>query len=176
MKFANLAAAAALAVAGLGAPALAQNAAVTAGAAVFGSDGNPVGTVEKVEGGNAVVNTGAASAALPVDKFGKGDKGLTIGFTKAQFEEAVNGAAQKSAQQSAAALAAALVTGADVYSSDGQLIGQIKTLGDDGSIVITAGAGDFTANKEQVAMSADKLTFLATKAAVDAALAKPAEG
>ena len=172
MNFKHIAAAAALAVAGISAPALAQNAAVTAGATVYGSDGNPIGTVAKIEGGNAVLNSGTASAALPLASFGKGDKGPTIGMTKAQFEDAVNAAASKTAE----ALKAALVAGTDIYSSDGQLIGKVKSVADDGSVVVTVGTKDFTVKKEQVAMNGDKLTFLATKADVDAALAKTKNG
>lgn len=168
MKFEHLVAAAVLGLAGLSAPALAQAVAVAAGATVYGPDGNPVGTVDKVEGGNAVVNTGTASAALPVDKFGKSDKGLTIGFTKAQFEAAVNGANQKSAE----ALTAALVAGTDIYSADGVLLGKVKSVGDDGKVIVDLPTGAFTIMKEQVAMNGDKLTFRATKADVDAAVAK----
>jgi hypothetical protein len=172
MKLKHLAAAATLAVAGIAAPALAQNAPVTVGAAVFGPDGNQVGTVDKLEGGNAVVNSGAASAALPIDKFGKGAKGLTIGFTKEQFEAAVNGANAKSAE----ALSAALVAGADLYSADGVLLGKVKTVGEDGNVVVDLPTGAFTVKKEQVAMNGDKLTFRATKADVDAAIANAKAG
>lgn len=108
MKFTALTAAV-FAFAAVSAPALAQSApqaaapaspaataaAVAAGATVYGSDGNPVGTIDKVENGTAVVNSGTAKAALPLDKFGTSDKGPTIGFTKAQFEAAANAAAPK---------------------------------------------------------------------------------
>jgi hypothetical protein len=168
MKLKSFAAAAALACAAFAAPALAQDAGVTAGATVYGPDGEAVGTIDKVEGGNAVVNSGSASAALPVDKFGKGEKGPTIGFTKAQFEAAVNAASAKSSE----ALAAALVAGADLYSSDGVLLGKVKTVSDDGNVVVDLPSGAFTVTKDQVALNGDKLTFRATKADVDAAVAK----
>ena len=105
----TLLAAAAVALATASAPALAQAAtdaappaapattaaAVVAGATVYGSDGNPVGTIDKVENGTALINSGTAKAALPLDKFGTSDKGPTIGFTKAQFEAAASAAAPK---------------------------------------------------------------------------------
>lgn len=108
MKFTALTAAI-FAIATVSAPALAQTApetaspaapattasAVVAGATVYGSDGNPVGTIDKVENGTALVNSGTAKAALPLDKFGTSDKGPTIGFTKAQFEAAVSAATPK---------------------------------------------------------------------------------
>ena len=102
----TLLAAAAVALATASAPALAQAAteaaapattaaAVVAGATVYGSDGNPVGTIDKVENGTALINSGTAKAALPLDKFGTSDKGPTIGFTKAQFEAAATAATSK---------------------------------------------------------------------------------
>ena len=114
MKF-TLLTAATLAVASVSGPALAQAApetappaapaapaatasAVVAGATVYGPDGNPVGTIEKVENGTALIDSGTAKAALPLDKFGTSDKGPTIGFTKAQFEAAVSSATPKAAQ------------------------------------------------------------------------------
>ena len=63
MKLSTLAAAAALAIAGLSAPAIAQSAAVSVGAKIFGPDGAEVGTVEQVQGENVVVNTGSVTAA-----------------------------------------------------------------------------------------------------------------
>lgn len=172
MTFRTFAAATALALATLSAPAFAQAAVVTTGATVYGPDGNAVGTIAKVEGGNAVVSTGAASAALPLDKFGKGDKGLTIGFTKDQFEAAVNGAKQ----QSTAQLSAALVAGAALYSSDGVLLGKVKSVATDGNVVVDLPTGAFSAKKEQIALNGDKLTFQATKADIDAAVAKSKNG
>lgn len=75
--------------------AAATTAALSVGATVYGSDGNPVGTIDKIDNGTAVINSGAATAALPLDKFGTSDKGPTIGFTKSQFEAAANGAKQQ---------------------------------------------------------------------------------
>lgn len=83
MKFKTLAAAAALAVAGVAAPAMAQDAGVTVGAKVYGPDGAEVGTIESVNGDAVVINTGNLSAALPADSFAPGDNGPTLEIGRA---------------------------------------------------------------------------------------------
>jgi len=176
MKLTTLAAAAALAVAGLSAPAFAQDAAPTVGATVFGPDGAEVGTIEKVEGENVVVNTGTLTATLPAEVLGAGEKGPTIGWNKAELEAAVT----EANQQAEAALQAALAVDAEVYSSDGQLLGKVKELTDEAAVVTLANDGLASLPKSQFALQADKLTFLATAADVEAAVAAqaqaPAEG
>jgi|SRR5690606_12594447 len=166
MKLSTLAAAAVLAIAGVSAPALAQNAAVAVGAKVFGPDGTEVGTIEKVQGENVIVNTGTLTAALPANVFGEGENGPTIGWNKAQLEAAVNEANQEAEAQ----LATAFVPEADLYSSDGQVLGKVKSIGAD-SFVVALASGEFTLPKEQVTMQNAKLTFLAKAADVAAAVA-----
>ena len=121
MKFSTLTAAAALALASLAAPALAQDG-VAVGATIYGSDGAPVGTVERVDGDTVTVNTGTTTAALPASTLGKGDNGPVIGWTKAELEAAVAEANREAADK----LAAALVEGAEVYSSDNVRLGTIN--------------------------------------------------
>lgn len=170
MKFSTLAAAVALAVAGLSAPALAQDAAVAVGAKIYGSDGAEVGTIESVDGNAVVVNTGNLTAALPADSFGKSDKGPTLGWTKAELEAAVTEANQKAAE----ALEASLVAGAEVYSSDAALLGKVQSVDGD-NVVVDLSSGPAALPKAQMAMQGDKLTFLATAADVQAA-ANAAQG
>ncbi|UAK22936.1 hypothetical protein [Sphingomonas nostoxanthinifaciens] len=67
---------------------------VTAGATVSDTSGAPVGTIDSVAGGNAVISTGTAKASIPVSSFAQGDKGLVIGMTKADLEAAVNKASK----------------------------------------------------------------------------------
>jgi hypothetical protein len=167
MKLSTLAAAAALAIAGVATPALAQGAAVAVGAKVFGPDGSEVGTIEQVQGDNVVVNTGNLTAALPSSVFGEGENGPTIGWNKAQLEAAVNEANQAAEAQ----LQTAFVPEADLYSSDAQLLGKVKSVGED-TFVVTLASGEFTLPKEQVTMPSDKLTFLATAADLAAAVAQ----
>jgi hypothetical protein len=64
-------------------------AAVTAGASVVDTKGQPVGTIESVSNGNAVLSTGTAKAAIPVSSFAKGPNGLVIGISKADLEAQV---------------------------------------------------------------------------------------
>jgi len=173
MKFSTLAAAAALALAGVSATAFAADVAV--GAKIYGPDGAEVGTVEKVEGGNVVVNTGTLTATLPADVFGDGEKGATIGWNKALLEAAVTEAAQAASQQAAAQLETALVAGAEVYSSDGQLLGKVDKL--EGDVVVLAReAGPLSLPKAQIVLQAEKVTFPATAADIEAAAAAQAQG
>jgi hypothetical protein len=166
MKLSPLAFAAALALAGPSIPVFAQDAGLAVGAKVFGPDGAEVGTVEKIEDGVVLVNTGNLSAGLPPEAFAKGAAGPTIGWNKAQLEAAVNAANEEAEGQ----LAAALVAGAEVYSSDGQLVGTIQSVADD-MVVIERAAGPIALPKAQMAMQDDKLTFLATAADIEAAVA-----
>jgi hypothetical protein len=164
MKFSTLAAAAALALAGVSAPAFAQDG-VVVGAKIYGSDGAEIGTVERIDGDNVLVNTGSVSAAMPTSSFGTGENGPVIGWTKAELEAAVNAANAEAAAQ----LAAALVEGAEVYSTDNVLLGKVKTLQDD-LVVVELASGPVSLPKKQIALQAEKVTFLATAADVQAAV------
>lgn len=85
-----------------GAPA-AQAAAAKAGDTIYDTAGEAVGTIESVDGTNAVISTGTAKATVPLSAFASGPKGPTIGMTKAQLEAAIQGAAARSAAPSAPA-------------------------------------------------------------------------
>jgi hypothetical protein len=164
MKFNTLATAAALALAGLSVPALAQGQA-TVGTKIFGSDGGEVGVVQRVDGGNVVIDLGSVTAAIPNSSIGEGEKGATIGWTKAELEAAVN----QANAQAAAALTAALVTDAEIYSTDKVLLGKVKEITADDLVVVELASGPASLPKTQMAMQDGKLTFLATAAAVEAA-------
>ena len=167
MKFSTFAAAAALSLAALSAPALAQDAGLTVGAKIYGPDGGEVGTIEKVEGDNVTVNTGNLTAALPSSTFGTGDKGPTIGWNKADLEAAISAANA----QADAELDAAIVAGADVYSADAVLLGKIKEVPADGTVIVELTSGPVALPRDQMALAAEKLTFRATAADVQAAAA-----
>lgn len=171
MKFSTLAAAAALAVAGLSAPLLAQDAGVTVGAKIYGPDGAEVGTIKSIDGDAVVVDTGNLTAALPTSSFGKGEKGPTLGWNKAELEAAVT----EANQAAQADLAAALVPEAEVYSSDAVLLGKVESV-DGENVVVTLASGPVALPKAQMAMQAEKLTFLATAADVQAAAAAATGG
>ncbi|MEO6387565.1 MAG: hypothetical protein ABIT16_09980 [Croceibacterium sp.] len=183
MKFAALTATAAIALVGTTAPALAQDAAATAaatapaaavavGTKVYGPNGGEVGMISEVLGDAVVLNTGTIEAALPKSAFGTSPQGPTISWDKAEFEAAVT----QANQEAAAAFEAALVAGADVYSSDNILLGKVQSVGEDGQIVVALESGAVTVGKEQLALTANKLTFLATAADVEAAVSAQAGG
>lgn len=171
MKFSTLAAAAALAVAGLSAPAIAQDVPLTVGAKIYGPDGGEVGTIKSVDGDAIVVDTGNLTAALPASSFGNGENGPTLGWNKAELEAAVTEANQAAAQE----LAAALVPDAEVYSSDSVLLGTVESVEAD-NVVVALASGPVALPKAQMAMQADKVTFLATAADVQAAAAAATNG
>ena len=62
---------------------------VRTGVVVLDPQGGVVGTVEQVEADGAVVSTGTVRAKMPVESFGKNDRGLVISMTRAEFEAAV---------------------------------------------------------------------------------------
>ena len=146
MKFAKLAASAALATVILPVAAFAQ---VAAGAKVYGPEGNEVGTVVKVEGGIVTLDTGAHKAPLPENAFGKGDKGPTITVTKAQLDSMMD-------EQLAAAAAkrdAALVAGAAVATAGGSPAGTIKSVDGD-AVVLESPSGAVALKREHFAVNA----------------------
>lgn len=119
------------------APAAATGAAVTTGATVYDTSGATVGTVASTDGTNAVIDTGAVKAAVPLTSLAQGAKGPTLGMTKAQLDAAA-GAQQ---QQATADFAGKLVPGAVVYGTGGAQLGTIKTVDADG-ITLTTPQGE----------------------------------
>jgi len=133
----------------------------TVGAKVFDSNGGEVGTVEKVDAANAVVNTGAKRATLPLAAFGKNEKGLLISMDKASLEAAVAQAEAKTAT----ATSSALVADAQVKSSDGVVVGTVqKVEGDNVTLALTDG-GPVTVTKQYLTTGADGTLALTMKAA-----------
>ncbi|WP_162935641.1 hypothetical protein [Tsuneonella amylolytica] len=145
MKFARLAALAAVAAATLPAAAMAQ---VAAGATVYGPQGGVVGTIVSVEGGVVTLDTGTHKAPLPENAFGKSDKGPTITVTKMQIDDMVS-------QQLAAATAArdtALVAGAPVVSAGGAPLGTIDSVEGD-AVVLASTSGKVELKREHFAVN-----------------------
>lgn len=145
------------------APATAAPATVnpTVGAKVFDAEGGEVGTVEAIQGDIITVTTGTARAGLPKSAFVTRDKGLTIGMTKAQLEEAVNGAKA----ENSAAKDAALVADAPVKSSDGVVLGTItKVEGDDVTVALSNGTSA-ALKKAHLGLAADGSLALGMTAA-----------
>jgi hypothetical protein len=157
---------AALSLATVSGAAFAQAAAVTAGATVYGSDGNPVGTVDKIDAGVASLNTGTHVVGLPLDKFGKGAKGPTITVTKAQLDDL----AEQASNQAKAKLDAALVAGAAVVDNNGTALGTIDKIDGD-SVVLKTDAGAVTMTRKYFALApSGGLKALVTKDQVEATI------
>ena len=71
------------------APAAPGAVSVKASDTVYDTAGNSVGTIESVEGANAVLSTGTVKVQIPVSAIAQGPKGPTIGVTKAEVEAQV---------------------------------------------------------------------------------------
>ena len=164
MKFSKMALTA-VAAAGLATAAHAQN--VTAGATVYGPEGNPVGTIESVANGVVTVDTGKHKAPLPTSAFGKSEQGPTITVTKAQLNAMLD-------EQIAAANAkrdAALVETATVITADNQPLGIVKSI-DGNTVIVSRSEGDVNLLREHFAVNpSGRLMVLFTDAQLDQAVA-----
>ena len=172
MNFAKLALAS---VALIATPALA-NGAVAEGAVVTGPEGNTVGTVVAVEGGNAVIDTGKHKIPLPVSMYVESDTGLTLPASKAMLD----GMIDQQIAAAAAQLDAALVVGASAMDAAHAPLGTITVI--EGDEITIARGGDET---DIIVLLRDNFTagehgLMAkyTNAQIDAAMAAnaPAEG
>ena len=67
---------------------------VIPGSALRDINGLPVGTVEAVEGGDAIVQTVAGRVRIPLIGFGKDKAGLMLGMTAGELQAAVTAANQ----------------------------------------------------------------------------------
>jgi hypothetical protein len=155
-----------LLLAGIAAPAFAQEAAPAAapteaapaaaapqvGDTILGSDGAEVGKVVAVSATAATVDTGRNKAGVALASIAKSDKGFTITWTRAQLDEAV----EKAAKENAGKLDAALVAGAEIKSQDGVVIGKIKEVTASGNVVVEReGAKPIALPKDTITLGAD---------------------
>ena len=159
----------------LASPALAQAAATgqaaatpTAGATVYGPDGAEVGKIDKVENGNAVINTGKNSAAIPVSALGHNAKGLLLSMTRDQLDAAASAASA----QAVGKLDQALVAGAAVHTADNQPIGKIGSVSPEGLVTVERESGSFALKKDMFTTDAQGVALRLTQAQIQAALAK----
>jgi len=107
------------------APAAAATPNVTVGAAVSDATGAPVGTIESVSGGNAVLSTGKVKAQIPVSSFAQGPNGLLVGISKADLE-------------AKAATPPQIAVGAAVSDQKGGAVGKVTAVEGDFVTVATA--------------------------------------
>ncbi len=154
------------------APALAQDG-VAVGATVYGPQGNAVGQIVSVEGGQAVIDTGKHKIPLQLEAYGPGEKGPTITVTKTQLDEMMD-------QQMGAATAkrdAALIPGGTVKTADGTTLGAIAEV--DGDNIVINRNGDETNKvtllREHFDALDTGLTARLTLAQIDAAVGAQAQ-
>ncbi|MGI8944007.1 MAG: hypothetical protein ACR2FJ_07240 [Qipengyuania sp.] len=136
MKFAKLAVAAIAPAFILGATPALANEQVAVGATVYGPEGNEVGQIVQVEGGQAVLDTGKHKVPLGVDMYGQGETGPTITVTKAQLD----GMVDAQLAEAAAKRDAALVVGAEAMAADHAPLGTVLEI--EGDNVVIARGGD----------------------------------
>ncbi len=124
--------------------AAAASADLKVGTMVYGASGAEVGSIKRIDGDTIIVDTGTNDAALARSSFGASPKGPVIGFTKEQLDAAIAEAKAKMASQ----LDAKLVAGTAVTSADGAAIGTVKSLGDDGTVVLDDKGTAFALQKD----------------------------
>ena len=158
MKFTKaLFAAGALSLVSVSGAALAQDATVevTAGATVYGPEGNVVGTVAQVGNGVVALDVDGRTAGLPEGSFGQNAEGqLTIAVTKEQLVEMLAAAEA----EAIAALDAALVAGAPVVDANGTALGSVSEVNGE----------DVTVETEWGAFALKKTAFVAGEGSVRA--------
>ena len=116
------------------------------GATIYTADGAEVATIESLQDGVAVVNTGAHTGSIPANVLGEGPDGPVISVTKAQLDQLF---AEQEAQ-AVAARDAALIAGATVMSTDDVEIGTITEVNGD-TAILTLADGPLTLARDQFA-------------------------
>ena len=144
----------------------AASADLAVGTTVYGSDQNPIGTVDQITANGAIVNTGAHEIPLPANAFGSSANGPTLNITKAELDAKF--ADQIAMQESQ--LDSALVAGAEVKTSDAQPLGTIKSV-EGGNVVLDREAGPLALPKELFAVDANGAPMVrASMAQIEAAM------
>lgn len=116
---------------------------VKVGDTIYDSEGALVGDVSEVNGNTAIIAVGEKKVGLPLNAFGKNDKGIIIGSTVAQLKASL--AEQEAA--ATAALASAIVADAEVRSVNGsEVLGKVKSTEGD-NVILTTEKGDVTLPK-----------------------------
>lgn len=94
------------------------------GATIFGSDGNPVGTVTEVTEQVVVIDTGKHKTPVPPSMLFDGEKGKSVNAT----QEQINTMMDQRVAEAMAKRDAALVQGAAVVSAGGSPIGKLASV------------------------------------------------
>lgn len=128
------------------------------GETIFGNDGNPIGTVDKVFPPDesqgiekiVVINTGKHKAPVPANLLYKAEAGQTVNATKGQIEAMMD----QQVAEAAAKLDAALVVNAAVLSVNGNPAGtltSVDTVKD--AFILESPEGSVLLRKEHFKMS-----------------------
>jgi hypothetical protein len=138
--------------------------AVTQGAKVVDTAGAPVGSIDSVASGVAVLNTGTTKVSVPVTSFASGPNGPVIALTKAEIE-------QKAA---AATQSLNIAVGATVNGSGGAKIGTVTAVNGD-LVTVSSATASAQLPKASFAAGQNGLVIGMTAAQFDTA-AKQAGG
>lgn len=75
-----------------GSPVPATAADLQVGRQVLGPDGMTVGTIAETDGSSAVIRSAAGEGRLHIDAFYRGERGIIIGYSSAEFDRLVEAA------------------------------------------------------------------------------------
>ncbi|WP_370179458.1 hypothetical protein [Alteriqipengyuania sp.] len=120
------------------------------GATVYGPEGEVVGTIDSMEDGVVVINTGDYSIPMGEGSFAAGENGPKVSVTKEQIDNY----ARKQEAELAAKVNAALVADAMLLSADGLEVGTVTSVEADTVLVkiddkpATFGRDQFAVNDE----------------------------
>ncbi|ARS27099.1 hypothetical protein [Sphingomonas sp. KC8] len=99
-----------------------------AGATVYDTSGDVVGSIEAVNGDLAVLSTGKSKVSIPLSSFGVGEKGPVLAMTRDQIDAQAGAANAEAAAAAEAKKKAQLVAGATVKDPAGGTVGTIKSV------------------------------------------------
>ncbi|KPF64254.1 hypothetical protein, partial [Porphyrobacter sp. AAP60] len=137
---------------------------LAAGERVLGADGEPVGTIDEVQGEAVLLNTGTAVALITARSLLRSGDTLEISATKEELVEMVEEQQRKEAARRDEYIAA----GRLVRSVDSQPIGRIVAIEDQvNSVVILRNEGVIALRRDHFAVVDDKLVALFTRRQID---------
>lgn len=166
MKFTTLAAAALLASIAMPVQAKEKPVLLSPGMVFYGPDALPAGTIREVSGPAVVVDTGTNILTLGSESFVNAKIGPTIGYTKAQLDAEV----ATRLRDREARIAAAIAVGAELRASDGKLVGTLRRINPDGSVVVVDGENAYRLERSQLDADARGLVLRFSSFQLEAAL------
>ncbi|GAB5347964.1 hypothetical protein [Alteriqipengyuania sp. 357] len=136
------------------------------GATIYTSEGEEVATIESLENGIAVVNTGTHTGSIPAQALGEGPDGPVISVTKAQLDQLF----EQQEAQTMAARDKALVADAAVTTPNAVAVGTVESVEGD-NVVLAMPEGSVALMRENFSADANGgLVVLFTQAQLVSAL------